>query len=716
MIKKLSLLFLICILSALNINAEVYEGSCGSDGDNVKYSLDTETGALKITGTGDMDYYNYSSFVPWNSKKTYIKSIEISDGVTSIGSYAFRDCTGLTSVTIGNSVTSIGYRAFSSCSDLTSITIPNSVTSIGISAFYYCSGLTSVTIPNSVTCIGDSAFYSCSGLTSVTIPNSVTSIGSRAFYGCSGLTSITIPNSVTSIRSQAFNNCSGLTSVTIGNSVTSIGYRAFSSCSDLTSITIPNSVTSIGGYAFEYCSNLTSITIPNSVTSIEYCAFYGCSGLTSVKSDISVPFTFGLNAFSGISSNCVLAVPSGTKDAYISNGWTTSVFKGGIKEFRIVVDGIYYYFNSNNKQATITAGENQYSGNVIIPSSVTFNDTEYSVTTIGESAFYGCTGLTSVYIPSSVKTIGNNAFANCTELLDVYCYARKSPAMGTNAFANSGIQFATLYVPEASLNGYKVTEPWSGFGDIKALFGEYPEVPEITKCATPTIIFENGKLSFSCETEGVRYVYNFSTPSESDEDGKGINMPNKLQVSVYAKKDGYENSDVATKEIDLGTSGIRGDLNGDGVVSMPDAMFIVNKILNGKFPDEEDNGSKPGVRFGFYETIPGYSVKIDKVNMDGVSPYVMGSNAVGTNLNTTASQPTWDKANGSYSFVDFANSNDMFVRIDYTLTADDGSGEKIVVKDAVATIPTQYIQWKSDYKYTYIIKIFKFRKFLTCQF
>ena len=586
MTKKLSLLFFICFLSTLNINAEVYEGSCGSDGDNVKYSLDTETGALKITGTGDMDYYNYSSFVPWNSKKTYIKSIEISDGVTSIGSYAFRDCTGLTSVTIGNSVTSIGYRAFSSCSDLTSITIPNSVTSIGISAFYYCSGLTSVTIPNSVTCIGDSAFYSCSGLTSVTIPNSVTSIGSRAFYGCSGLTSITIPNSVTSIRSQAFNNCSGLTSVTIGNSVTSIGYRAFSSCSDLTSITIPNSVTSIGGYAFEYCSNLTSITIPNSVTSIEYCAFYGCSGLTSVKSDISVPFTFGLNAFSGISSNCVLAVPSGTKDAYISNGWTTSVFKGGIKEFRIVVDGIYYYFNSNNKQATITAGENQYSGNVIIPSSVTFNDTEYSVTTIGESAFYGCTGLTSVYIPSSVKTIGNNAFANCTELLDVYCYARKSPAMGTKIFDNSDIQFATLYVPEASLNGYKVTEPWSGFGDIKALSGEYPEVPEITKCATPTIIFENGKLSFSCETEGVRYVYNFSTPSESDEDGKGINMPNKLQVSVYAKKDGYENSDVATKEIDLGTSGIRGDLNGDGVVNMPDAMFIVNKILNGKFPDE----------------------------------------------------------------------------------------------------------------------------------
>ena len=277
--------------------------------------------------------------------------------------------------------------------------------------------------------------------------------------------------------------------------------------------------------------------------------------------------------------------------------------------------------------------------------------------------------------------------------------------MGKNVFANSGIQFATLYVPEISVDGYKATEPWSGFGNIKALSGEYPEVPETIKCATPTIIYENGKLSFSCETEGAKYVYSFSTSSESDEDGKGINMPNKLQVSVYAKKEGFENSDVVTKEIDLGTSGIRGDLNGDGVVNMPDAMFIVNRILNGKFPDEEDNGSKPGVRFGFYETIPGYSVKIDKVNMDGVSPYVMGSNAVGTILSRTSSQPTWDNANGSYSFVDLANSNDMFVRIDYTLTADDGSDEKIVVKDAIATIPSQYIQWKPNYKYSYIIKV-----------
>ena len=107
------------------------------------------------------------------------------------------------------------------------MTIPDSVTSIGSSAFRGCSGLTSVTIPDSVTSIGEYAFSGCSGLTSVTIPNSVTSIGEGAFYGCSGLTSVTIPNSVTSIGYCAFENCSRLASVVIPDSVTSIGDDAF---------------------------------------------------------------------------------------------------------------------------------------------------------------------------------------------------------------------------------------------------------------------------------------------------------------------------------------------------------------------------------------------------------------------------------------------------------------------------------------------------------
>jgi hypothetical protein len=245
MTKKLSLLFFICFLSTLNINAEVYEGSCGT---NVRYSLDTETGVLKVTGTGSMDYFYFkdgSINTPWYSNRSYIKLIEISNGVTSIGNCAFYGCSGLTSITIGNSVTEIEYSAFSGCSGLTKVTINSNaivsksynshsslksifgsqvkeyyigegVTTIGQWAFHECYSLTSITIPNSVKSIEKGAFYNCTGLTSVTIPYGVTSIVGSAFYGCSGLTSVTIPASVTSLEG-AFTSCPSLTKVILNN-------------------------------------------------------------------------------------------------------------------------------------------------------------------------------------------------------------------------------------------------------------------------------------------------------------------------------------------------------------------------------------------------------------------------------------------------------------------------------------------------------------------
>ncbi len=283
---------------------------------------------------------------------TGLTSIEIGNSVTSIGDDAFYECRGLTSIKIPNSVTSIGEQAFCNCRGLTSIEIPNSVTSIGESAFFHCTGLTSVTIGNSVTSIGDYAFYRCTELKSIEIPNSVTSIGDDAFYECRGLTSIKIPNSVTSIGSYAFEDCTGLTSATIGNSVKSIGDYAFCDCTGLTSATIGNSVTSIGDYAFCDCTGLTNINIPNSVSSIGWRAFASCSGLTSVTIGNSVT-SIGEDAF------------------YDCYGLTS----------------------------------------VEIPN---------SVTSIGKSAFFYCTGLTSVTIGNSVTSIGYDAFYSCYGLKTVY--------------------------------------------------------------------------------------------------------------------------------------------------------------------------------------------------------------------------------------------------------------------------------------------------------
>ena len=179
----------------------------------------------------------------------------------------------------GKPVTSIGEFAFQQCSGITSINIPNSVTSIQQGAFSNCSGLSSITIPSSVTSIENTAFWGCSGLTSITIPSSVTSIGVNVFYGCSGLTDITVDSSNPSFCSESgvlFNKDKttliyyllGKTdsSYTIPDGVTVIEQYAFYCNSKLTSVTIPSSVTSIGESAFQFCSKLTIIYIPNGIS------------------------------------------------------------------------------------------------------------------------------------------------------------------------------------------------------------------------------------------------------------------------------------------------------------------------------------------------------------------------------------------------------------------------------------------------------------------
>ena len=229
-----------------------------------------------------------------------------------------------------------------------------SITSIGKYAFSNCSGLTSINIPSSVTKIENGAFYNCTSLTSVSLPNGLESIGSNTpydhygtFEGCTSLTSITIPNSVTSIGYYAFVRCSGLTSINIPNSVTSIEYSAFSRCSGLTSITIPNSVTIIRESAFSRCSGLTSINIPNSVTSIGESAFYGCSGLNSVTVHWQRPLRIDRNVFDSIVLNRVkLTVPQGTASLYQSaDVW---------KDFNPIVEQLVNYTITYNQSTNGT--------------------------------------------------------------------------------------------------------------------------------------------------------------------------------------------------------------------------------------------------------------------------------------------------------------------------------------------------------------------------
>ena len=370
-----------------------------------------------------------------------------------------------------------------------------------------------------VTSIGYLAFYYCSGLTSVTIPNSVTSIGSEAFYKCSGLTSITIPNSVTSIEYATFSGCSGLTSVTIPNSVTSIGSEAFYKCSRLTSITIPNSVTSIGREAFYKCSCLTSVTIGSGVTSIGGSAFYDCSGLKKViVKDIA--------AWCGIKF-----------DGYDSNP-------------------LYYAKH-------IYSDEDTEITNLIIPNSVTSigNKAFYlcsgltsvtignSVTSIGYNAFYGCSGLTSVTIGSGVTSMGGSAFegADISTVISLIenPFTITGKTSDSRTFSKNTFNNATLYVPKGTIDKYKATDGWKDFLFIEEGAGG-GDTPTTQKCEKPTISYENGKLTFNCDTEGAICQYAITDDDIKSGAGNEVQLDVTYRISVYATKSGYQNSEPAT--------------------------------------------------------------------------------------------------------------------------------------------------------------------------
>lgn len=495
----------------------VASGTCGDD---LTWKLGNK-GTLTISGTGEM--YNYSmADAPWKEQKDLISALVVENGATSIGSSTFDGYTSLKSIKLASTVKSIGNNAFSN-TGITSLDLPEGMESIGLGAFYNCEKMTELKLPESLTTLNNGAFAFCKGLTAVTLPNKITFIGALAFEECTGLTSITIPENVTEIRNQAFYYCTALTMVelpkalqTVGdnafyetklqdvyyagteedwgkiaiglknepltnanlhcmgavvvisgtcggaltwkldskgtltisgtgamtdytksgvapwnkdyeeirfvvieNGVTTIGEYAFENCTLLESVAISDSVEKIGKYAFSGCSALKRISLPDSIAQIGDHAFRA-SGLEAVKIPEGVTL-LGEGMFARCPNLQTVELPSTLQtireNAFIGSGLNKIILPENLKYI-----GYECFYECTNLEE------------IKIPDSVTILD--YSVfegcsslkkvtlskglKRISQTMFAMCHNLTEITIPDSITYIGEGAFFQCKKLKDVY--------------------------------------------------------------------------------------------------------------------------------------------------------------------------------------------------------------------------------------------------------------------------------------------------------
>ena len=410
-----------------------------------------------------------------------LTSINIPSTVTTIGNYAFSECSRLHSIILQNGLTEIGQNAFYRCLDLTSFTMPDSVTILGNGVFVGCSSLESLKFsknlttisavtcatctslsnvtfsnPNNIVTIDREAFRDCDKLMQIIIPDSVTTIGDSVFSG-SRLTSIHIPENVSNISSLAFANCSYLTSITVDsnnntyydgggnciiqksndvlivgcgstvipNTVTQIGSRAFQQCTSLTSITIPNNVTSINDNAFNNCSNLSSLILPNTLTNIGSNSFANCTSLTT----FAIPN--GVTTVSGVFYLCT-GLTSVSIPASVSN---IDDFFGCYNLTSITIDPNNNTYYDGGGNCIIRRSDNALiigCKGTIIPNTVTtivrfaFENSGIvqlnippNVKTIEDRSFLNAPMLTSITIPDTVTNVGNLAFYGCNNLTSI---------------------------------------------------------------------------------------------------------------------------------------------------------------------------------------------------------------------------------------------------------------------------------------------------------
>ncbi|MBQ7530928.1 MAG: leucine-rich repeat protein [Paludibacteraceae bacterium] len=474
--------------------AEVHEGVCG---EHLTWTLDTSNGALVIEGYGDM----YAT-IPYDSTswRRYgsIRSVQLPEGLTSIGGWAFSNCEALKSIAIPDGVKVLKDYAFYN-SGLTSVILPNSVTDIQKNAFDACKSLESCDLGRGIRNIGSQCFAECYKLKSLKWSDCLETIGNACFIGFStqvgvdvkiplqdtlvfpatfrstnpifscetdvkvivwnarhpegdgggplysyytAFDKVILGPEVEIIPSALFRNQTKLDTIILPENVTSIGAQAFNGCTNLKYVYIPASVTSIGASAFYNCKNLKQLVLPNGISEIPEQLCQACTALDSVK------LPDGVGVIRTKAFNCCTSLHS----IHLPNSITTignTVFTGCPLDTVVLPSSLNVLGDGVFNQLNVTSG----------PSRLVLPD---KLVATGMSTFANWSNLHEITIGKNVAILGNGCFDYDSLVTDIICYASQPPIIYDETFYGVP-DTATVHVLPSSVASYKAAQYWSRF-------------------------------------------------------------------------------------------------------------------------------------------------------------------------------------------------------------------------------------------------------------
>ena len=489
-----------------------------------------------------------------------IHDLVIPDGVNTITDHAFYYFSGLTSVKIPSSVTSIGYECFAYCLGIKTVEIGDNTskeasTVLGRRIFYMCNNIDSVVLGNNIVEIGKDAFDGCKAIRSIVIPNSVKTIGSHAFLGCESLESVQLSENLKSIEWATFGSCTNLKSVIIPDGVEFLGETAFGYCTNLTEVKLPSNLKKIDWCVFQDCTSLTSIEIPDLTHTIYICAFDGCSNLKTVTLGKSVQ-----NIQNGAFANC-----PALEEIYCKAKTPPTCYTAYNNLYAKTLDVFYDSYIEyvtlhvpSKSVETYKTTEPWSKFKTFVP----INIPEHTLTYMVDGEVYKTYSIEEDediiaeqepvkegYTFSGWSEIPKTMPANDVTITGTFTINKYqiSYMVDNEVYKTDSLEYGATIIPEE--------EPTKE----GCLFSGWSEIPETMpahdvtvtgtfiasqKCSTPIIRYENGQLSFTCDTEGAEFVSEITDTDVAQHNSATITLTATYNISVYAKAPNHAISDV----------------------------------------------------------------------------------------------------------------------------------------------------------------------------